>query len=227
MTEKGRTLWDRLTGANKPIPNEDKYSNPFKARIGNSFHLDILGQRGVFWTLKSIEVIDRGTTTITDYRLESKPFGSSDNQTLLLRVLPRDGKTGVNKIDFRIVALSPYYQCGWNDDARPGIMEGVNDPAGEFVINANTPDERKFWRLHGLKDPYSCNVTILEDDSGDGVVQDEEIKHLNMEMWDFSRTTLDVAQQEYDEYLYVQKNTQTGWLEVLTGTEIPPERINI
>ena len=227
MAEQGRTLWDRLTGANKPVANEDKYHNPFKARVGNTFHLDILDHRKLFYTLKSFEVIDRGTGVLmTDYRLEAKPFGESEAKTLLLRTVPREGKTGASKIDFRIVALQPFFECGHDDtESYSGIMEGVNDRAGEFVINAGTTDERRFWRLQSLKSSEHATVTILKDDSGDGVVQDEEIETKLIEVWGFSRTTLNEAKEEVNEYLYVQKDKSSGWIEILIGTEIPPERI--
>ena len=135
----GRTLWERLRGQNLPVPNEEKYNNPFKARIGNTFHLDTLEHSGDFYILKSIEVYDRGTgVPMVDYRLEARPFGSDEVKTLILRTVPRDGVSGKDKLDFRILALTPYYSCGWQDDVRKEIMQGVNDPAGEFAINPGT-----------------------------------------------------------------------------------------
>lgn len=227
MAEKGRTLWDRLSGQNVPVANEDKYHNPFKARIGNTFHLDILDHRKLFYRLKSIEVIDRGTgVPMADYRVEAQPFGENDKKVLLLRTVPREGKAGKGKIDFRIVALSTYFECGNDDtDSVKGIMQGVNDPAGEFVINPGTPEEQKYWRLQGLKKAENATVTILKDDDGDNKVQDNEIESKGIEVWGYSRTTHNEAKEEVNEYLYVQRDRQTGWIEILTGTEIPPERI--
>lgn len=223
---KGRTLWDRLTGSNVLVVAEEKYHNPLKARIGNTFNLDLLDHRELFYSLKSIDVINRRNgTKLADYRLQAKPFGTTDTKELVLRTVPRDGKVGKEKIDFRILSLSTYFACGWNDDARGGIMEGVNDPRGEFVINPGTEHEQKYFRLHGLKDPYTATVNILKDDDNNGIVEDEEIETKTVKIWDFSRTTLDEAKQEVNEYLYVQKDEKTGWIEILLGTEVPPERI--
>lgn len=223
---QGRTLWDRLTGSNIMVVAEDKYHNPLKARIGNTFNLDLLDHRELFYALKAIEVINRRSgTKLADYRLQAKPFGTTDTKELVLRTVPRDGKVGKEKIDFRILSLSTYFSCGWNDDARGGIMEGVNDPRGEFVINPGTEQEQKYFRLHGLKDPYAATVNILKDDDNNGIVEDEEIETKTMKIWDYSRTTLDEAKQEMNEYLYVQKDEKTGWIDILIGTEVPPERI--
>src|ERR1700753_201698 len=70
--DKRRTLLDRITGANKFVPNEEKIGNPFKATIGQQFHIDTLDYRGVFYTLKKIESLDRGTgVPMNDYVLEA------------------------------------------------------------------------------------------------------------------------------------------------------------
>ena len=224
MADKKRTLWDRLTGANVFIANEDKYHNPLKVRIGNSIHLDLLGYRDVFYTVKQFAVFDRNTgVPLTDYRLEAtvsaKPV-PDDKKLLFLRTVPRSGDSGASKIDFRIVMLAPYYECAWDDESIAGIMEGVNDPAGEFVIDAGTPGEKKYWRLQDLKTAENVAVTTIKDADGDA-------GQMQLEMWGFSRTTEDEAKQEVNEYLYVQKDSQSGWLQILTGQEIPPERINV
>lgn len=222
---EGRTLWDRLTGANKPVLNEQKHWNPFKVRIGCTLHIDMLDYREAFYTVGSLEILDRGLgrALMADYRLVGKL--ASKPESLILRTVPREGKGGSSKLDFRIIALNLFFECGWDDEARPGIMEGVNDKDGEFAINAGSPDERKYWRMHGLKGPEKATVKILEDDNGNGVVEDSEIKTRRIEQWAFSRTTIDEANQEVDEYLYVEKDTNTGWLQILIGREIPPERI--
>lgn len=224
--DKKRTLWDRITGANVFIANEDKFYNPFKARIGNSIHLDILDFRGVFYTIKSIDVINRNTGVLmADYHLEAgvstagKPV-PDDKKTLILRGVPRDGNVGESKIDFRIVALAPFFECGWDEDSRTGIMEGVNDPAGEFVINPGTVDEKKYWRLQGLKHAETATVSVIKD-------ADNDVASHTIEMWGYSRTTQDEAKQDVNEYLYVQKDAKTRWLEIFIGREIPPERINV
>lgn len=225
-TDKRRTLWDRLTGANVFIANEDKYHNPFKARIGNTIHIDTLDFRGPMYTVKRLDVLDRSTgVNMADYHLTAgvSMAGKAvpdDKKNLLLRTVPRDGSTGKSKIDFRIVAMSLYYECAWDDENRPGLMEGVTDPAGEFVIDAGTPTERKYWRLQGLKQAENVTITSVKDADGDTETQ-------SLEMWGFSRTTEDEAKQEINEYLYVQKDTGSGWLQVFIGQEVPPERINI
>ncbi len=224
--DKRRTLWDRITGANVFVPNEEKVHNPFKAKIGSSFHLDLLDYRGVFYTLQQLDVVDCGTGVLmADYHLDSGASQSGKNiadnkRNLILRSVPRDGTTASGKINFRIVALSLYFQCGHDDESYTGIMEGVNDPAGEFVINAGTTDEKRYWRLYGLKTSETANVTTVKDTDGDVGLK-------RIEMWGFSRTTEDEAKQEVNEYLYVQKDSSNGWMEIFIGQEIPPERINV
>lgn len=226
MADKRRTLWDRISGANQFVPNEEKVHNPFKAKIGSNFHLDTLKYRGVFYNLKRLEVLDRGTGVLmADYVIEAgvstagKPV-PDENKSLILRTVPRDGDTGGKKIDFRIVALSKFYECAWDDESREGLMEGVNDPGGIFAIDAGTENERKFWRLQGLKTAEKVNVTVVKDSESDVVLK-------RLELWGFSRTTQDEAKQDVNEYLYVQKDSTSGWLEVFIGREIPPERINV
>lgn len=223
-----RTLWNRLVGTNLFVPNEKKYYNPFDARIGNTLHIDVVEHRGIFFAVKAIEVIDRGTgVKIADYQIEGKKLDESESRKLTLRTVPREGKTGKDKVDFRIVGLTEFFSCGWDDAASAEIVQGCEDPAGEFVINPLTEDERKFWRIGDRKRAYEyVLVTTLKDDDGNGVVEDSEIAKREIDMWDYSRTTQDPG-GEYNEYLYVQKDRASGWLQILTGREIPPERINI
>ncbi len=220
--DKKRTLWERATGANAPappVPNETKVYNPLNAKIGATVQLDVLDHRGTFYRLAALDEIDRHTNIpMTDYCLTVSLTPTNDQTPVWLRAVPFGVPWTPGKHDCRLIALSVFFECGWDDAARPGIMEGVKDPAGEFVINPDTPETKKYWRLHGLKTSETATVSNVRTSDG-------PIVTCQMEMWGYSRITQDEAKQDVTEYLYVQKDSKTGWLTVLVGQEIPPERV--
>lgn len=216
-----QSLLHRLFGREEPISNERKVYNPLRAKIGDSFSINRLDYRGKFYVFTSLVVLDRGTgVLLADYNC------NDGDSSLLLRTVPR-GAVVKDKLDIRILILSYFYECSWDDELRAGIMQGVSDPSGEFVINAGTADEKRYWRLYGLKDPQHVKATTYKDVNGNGIVDDNEVKTKELLMWAFSRVTEDEAKQEVTEYLYVEKDEETGWLEIYTGVEVPPECIFI
>jgi hypothetical protein len=221
-----RSLWERLTGKNAPVSAEQRYYNPFGLTMGHRFRIDFLGLRETLFQLVALEEWDRGTQPMADYRLSRREFNGEETRTYVLRAVPREGAPVGNRLPFVVVGLEPFYECPADDSAVAGLLQGVNDPAGEFVVNPGSHDEKRYRRVGGpSKPPTQARATLLKDRDGDGFINDRELTSRRVEYWDFLRPASDKKEGNYDEYLVVQRDLTTGGFEVLIGPEIPPERI--
>lgn len=249
---KGRTLLEILTGRNKKdmTPLELQYHNPLKAKVGvsMSFKNTLNAPTGVNFFVQSIEVwetkIGNKKFYHTDYCLKGQPLDAPAPLRYRLRLTPNeDAETGY---EFRL--MKNYYECGWAEAESMNLLEGVlKDQNGEMHINedddGNPLEEPSiFWRegdtrearddagnlLGNPLDAYRARLTILKDLDGDGTVEDEELEHLDVSYWDYSRLTHDEdLDKEVFDYLSVHMDEDTRVFSFLRGEAIQPFQIEV
>lgn len=226
-----RSLWERMTSQNKSVPEsplEDRYEKPAKIRVGGVMAVNTIDYSSLVFTVQDLwqwtRTIGGKKRIITDYRIRAVPH-DGEAVELLIRIIPRENPDAVNKFTHHFVVLRKFFECGWQDEPeREGILQAVNDPAGELVWQRDTPDEARFWRIH-TKSPYECKVAVLRDENGDGKVDESEVDHRRYRLWDFHRETLDEAGQKMVEYLFVHQDQSAGDFEAWRGEEVDPSRI--
>lgn len=217
-----RSLWERITGTNKPVPQvpfEEQYENPAKLRIGGVISLNTIDYNNLVFIVQDLwnwtRVINGKNRAFTDYRVRAVSHDSRDDVELLIRIIPRENPE--HNFTHHFVILKKFFECGWQDEAeRVGILEAVNDPNGELVWQRDTPEEARFWRIN-TKNAYECSVDI---------VLESEIDHQQYKLWDFHRETKDEANQPLIEYLFVHQNMGSGDFEAWRGEEVDPSRIH-
>jgi hypothetical protein len=232
MTDRGRTLFDILTGRNQRDmrPLELQYHNPLEAKVGCTVAFEHEPEiSGINFVIEKISVYK---TTVgskdffhTDYHLKGISVDHDSTVRLRLRLIS-DEKSENGQ---RIQLLYLYDQFEFDKDFHDN---NLGDPTGELHVTqddeGNDLDEpRKYWRVEDVLDPYKSRLTILRDIDGNGTIEDEELEHKDVTYWDYSRNTDDSAGNEITEYLTVEMDTKTGYFDFLRGTDVLSSQISV
>ena len=227
---KGRTLWQILTGSNKKDmkPLELKYHNPLQAKVGMNITFSHESDwQGVNFVIEQIDVyqteIGQKKFYHTDYVLKGVSLKEDQPIRVRLRLEPDDNS--FNKLGCKVQVLKMIDGFSWDEGFYNEVLCHESD---EFVINnGDDNDEARYARVDGVHDPYFATVTVLIDTDGDGTVEDEELEHYNTEYWDYQRTVLGEYSDESQEYLWVEKDDNTGYFSLYLGGEVNPDQIMI
>jgi hypothetical protein len=225
---QGRTLWERISGSNKPVPVEQRYTNPANVKIGDVMSVNTIDHSHLLFTVKELwqwtRVVNGNQRLITDYKLLTRPHDGNDVE-IIVRVIPRENPDPLAKYTHHFCVLRKFFECGWQDEAeRNGILEAVSDPAGELVYQRGEPNEERFWRINS-KLPYDCDVAVIADMNGDGKIEESEVTHARYKLWDFHRETRDEANQPITEYLFVHQDQDNKDFVMWRGKEVDPTLI--
>jgi hypothetical protein len=209
MKEK-RTLWQMLT--QKEAPEEFKHYNPLHAKLGSAAVIDLADYTGLNFFIRGLHEFTREINgdkfQFVDYELVARPV-EGDDVIVRLRLNPTDGKTDLS----HHTLLMSYYDSLQYDK---GFHDIVKDNQ-EFNINSDDGEE-KYWRVGGVKDTQKCKVAIITEGN---------VKEMKMDYWDFSRMTQDEAKQEFEQFLFVEMDKDSGQFEMWRGQMIDPHRITI
>lgn len=172
--------------------------NPLNAKIGSPLSIDSFGVRGSIFTIHEMweykRKVNDKTLTFTDYILRS------EDTYLKLRYLPVENPDTV--LTHNVLLLSKYDEMAWCES----LDEACRCGSGELIIN----DEDTYWRMNDVKDSYLAKVTVIKD----------KTEKITVEYWDYHRDTLDEAQQQYTEYLFVELDDDTKMQTMWRGVEI-------
>lgn len=225
--EKGRTLWEILTGRNKRdlTPLELQYHNPLGARVGNTVSFEHEPEiSGINFVIEKLSVYETRIKSRkffhTDYHLKGLALGMDKPLRFRLRLVPDEDET--NKLGSKVQLLQLYDEMEWDEGFHNGVL--CND-SGEFHVNYDDEgrelaEARKYWRVEDVLDPYNARVTVLCDLDGNGTIEDDELERLNVTYWDYHRMTKDENQQEKLEFLTIEMDDKTRYFTFLRGTEV-------
>lgn len=200
---KGRTGFEILKSffSGPPKPVEEQFFNPLQAKIESQARIN-RDDFDELWRVTEIWAWDRKING------NSHPFADyilvSESKQVVLRVLPKVVKG--KQADPDILLLQQYWPDNltgpypWGEES-PYVLDGLMDKTGEFVRWAGEPNEERYFR-------DICNVpvtvSIIKDQNHDGKVEMEEVQRHEFSTWTFRRTTTDIANQEFEQYLMVQ-----------------------
>jgi hypothetical protein len=236
---RGRTVFEMLTGKNKRdmTPQETQVHNPLEAKIGCSVTFEHEPElRGYNFFIESIWVwetkIGRQKFYHTDYNLRATVIGKDKPIRIKLRLIPDEDTT--EDIGHKIQVLEQYMEFGWKFCEDNNFLSVLEDPEGVFRIlqdrEGNPYDDDNaptFWRVDDVREPYTSRVTILKDVDGDGVVQSDELEHLDYQIWDYSRETTDENGQSFVEFLNVEQDVDSRYFTIYRGREVKPFQITV
>lgn len=226
---KGRTLWQILTGANKKdmTPLELQYHNPLKAKLGVTLSFEFEDLNGINFVVEKIAVYktvcNNKNFYHTDYLLKGVTLESDRPIRLRLRLVPNEDTSNELGCDVQVLRLMDEFE--WNADFYNNVLSAEN---GEFHIDDVDPP-LIYWRCDDVRsNPYHARVTLLSDDDGNGIVDDNELDHYDIEYFDYSRIAINQdTNVEELEYLWVEKNDRTGYFTIFRGGKVHPDHIFI
>jgi hypothetical protein len=222
---RGRTLWeillDKFSG-----PAELRYFNPLKARIGVSVTIDTVELRDLNFFLQEIREYRRRIGpqefTFVDYSLLARPL-HGDDVAIRLRLNPVPDKQRSAGKEYNVLMLSLEDEMEYSKE----FEKLLNDKSGLFQIREDGEVKEEFTRMYGLKTPYKATVSYLRDINQNHKVERDEIDTLELKYWDYSRQIADQAGQSVEEYLFVEMDGETGWIQMWRGTEMDPNKVMV
>jgi hypothetical protein len=212
----------------KDPPLEAKVYNPVSekadkpCKVGSAVSIDNLDYRKLQFVVKEIREnsvsMGGGLNKFTDYALQARN-GSGGDVWVRLRLIPDPDTT--TRLSHRAIVLSLYDEMAYNE----GLHGVVKDESGKFVVDDKDVHD-EFWRVNDVKMSYTSDVTSMKDENNDGRIDPNEVKHEQVEFWDFSRMTT-IEGVEVEQFVFVEMNKENGWFQIWRGTDINPESVSV
>jgi hypothetical protein len=220
---RGRTLWemllDKIGG-----PLELKYYNPLKARIGVSVTIDTVELRDLNFFLREIREYKRKIGpkefTFVDYALLARPLHGDDVE-LRLRLNPVADPDKVGGQTHHVLMLRLDDEMAYSDE----FNKVLTDKTGKFQVLQDGEVKEEFMRLGGLKSPYKATVSFLRDVNQNEHIERDEVETLQLKYWDYARECKDEAGQPFQEYLFVEMDADSGWIQIWRGQEMDAKKV--
>jgi hypothetical protein len=115
----------------------------------------------------------------------------------------------------RPLVLTLYNSLAYNE----GLLAVVRDDTAKLIIHDDTNPANIagdiFWRRYDVTASHISSVNIR---SKIGVTD------ATIEYWDYSRLT-DIEGVETEEFIFVEMNKESGWLEIWRGVEVAASKI--
>lgn len=192
----------------EPVRPETQVYNPLNLKVGSSLTIDQIDLRGNTFTVIGIRELVRN---INDREFKTTDYLIHDGSRL--RFNPKRGG------GFDVLRLTLLTECTNNE----ADTNGLKDAAGEEQFK--TGDKQYFRLGEGLKEPYACEVTTLEDMDGNGTIESEEIERRTVHYWDYAADFPDETGTPVTEFLFVERSMYDWFWQVWLGTSVNPERV--
>ena len=194
--------------------DRDKTLNPLGVLIGGYFSIDTFEERGILYR---VEAINSGVETIggQDFPVTVYVMADNDDNFRLLQVSPVERADAVLK--YNCVLLQYTYEAGNDQAIVDGLIDAINDPAGEFTdfVEGETYT-RRFRGYDGWIEPHKITYKHLRDLDGDGKVTEDETITYPVLQWDYELN---------DKFLFVEQNQNDGVVRIYSGSQVPQELI--
>jgi hypothetical protein len=221
---QGRSLWEMLKDSVRG-PRELKGFNPLKAQVGRSVAIEDVDWRDHSFTIREFREyrrqIEGREFVFADYGLYERALSGAETK-MRLWLNPAEDAQDTGQ-DFRALLLAQEDDMAYNE----GLHLVLKDPSGVFRIEQDGKVTAEFQRLHGLIKPYQAEVTVMVDENRDKRIDKDEVSTVKLDYWDFSREVPDAAGQMETEYLFVEMDKSSGWMQIWRGKEFNPRKIMV
>ncbi len=217
----GKTLWEMLR-AKAAGPVELQIENPLKLKCGTAVTIKEIDLKDLTFYVKKVSEYNRNVGGVefkfTDYDLMARPFGGEDVE-VKLRLNPMGNPDKYAGLTHNVVLLKKYDDIAYDE----GLHNVVKDTTKIFEVSEGDVVTERYYRINDVQDSYKADVTSVKE----GCVSLEDVERLKLEYWDYWRTTQDEAGQDYNQYMFVEMNTDNGWFQLWRGEEITPECVTV
>lgn len=226
---QGRTLYEILTGQNKPKAMELRYYNPLQAKVGCTVSFQYEPTlAGINFVIEKITVyetkIGKKKFYHTDYHCKGTTVAMEGFLRFRLRLTPDQDANNI--LGCRIQVLHLYDEMPYDEDFYNGVL--CNESK---ILEVNQDDEgkplevpRRYWRVEDVFDPYHAVASTLKDTNNDGKIDESEVEEEKTTYWDYARDTEDENGGKYTEFLYVEMSPRK-YFTFLRGREVLAEDV--
>jgi hypothetical protein len=218
---KGKTLWEmlveRVKGNNSNGHSTTvSFHNPLDLRVGAAFPMAFANGpelENFDFTVQEIREYVRRIAgqefQFTDYALRGlnkKTFDADQALMYRLRVMP-NAAGGQEKLLLRL-----YDEFAFAED----FLAVVKDESGVF----ETTDEgtkASFDRINGLRESYEAVVMVVSETGEDGKAK--KTSSVKVEYWDYWREMELGVGNTTKEFIFVEMDSETGWIQIWRGRE--------
>jgi hypothetical protein len=222
---KGRTLWEMLK-AKLQGPVELRYYNPLKAKIGASVMVNDLDLKDFNFFVKEIRQYERrigpNQFFFADYVLLAKPLEGND-VWVRIRLTPIENPDRASDLTHDVLLLLLTDDLAYNE----GLHKVVKDTTRHFQVIEDGKVKEEYTRINDVSSSYRAEVSVIRDVNDDHRVDPDEVEKIELEYWDYWRETQDAAGQPQKQFLFVEMNTRTGWMQIWSGREMDPHQIMV
>ncbi len=227
----GRTLFQIMK--DKIGPSQELRAetyNPLKLKVGQRVSIDVIDLREKDFKLAAVR---ENTRTDGGEKFQSMDYElavpattvGGKPEVLRLRVSPLAHPDPASGLTHSVVALSLYYECGYQAGVTNGMSEAVKADTGEFQIDWN--GKRTYWRINDLRTSYNATVKVFQDLDGSGKIDANEVREVSVEYWDYWTELPNEAGGKFTEFLFVERSKDNGWWQIWRGSELDPSRVSV
>jgi len=216
-----KTLWEMLRAKSKG-PVELQITNPLQLKIGacvNVNEIDI--DEHIFYVKRIMEykrVIDGNTYVFTDYDLLARPLGKEDVK-VRIRLNPMENPDVVAGLTHNVVLLKLYEELAYDE----GLHKVLTDTTKLFEVLENGVCTERYYRINDVQDSYKSQVTVVKEGDKDL----EGLVKFGLEYWDYWREVKDEAGQPFNQFLFVEMDTDNGYFQMWRGEEIDAAQVSV
>jgi hypothetical protein len=220
--KKGKTLWemlcDRVHGSGNGAGVA--FANPLDLRVGSALPVTYSNgpeYAGYDFAVQEIREYNRRIEgqeyRFTDYVLRgvnTKSMDANDAMPARVRVVPN--QAGANDS----VLLRLYDEFEFSED----FLAVVKDTTGIFKITQDkTGAEESYSRINDLRDSYEAAVLVVAETTADGKGAPGKVSPAKIEYWDYWRDADIGGGKTAKEFVFVEMNSDTGWIQIWRGRE--------
>ena len=192
-------------------------------KIGNCVSIDVSGFRGKQWQVKQVCSLNAKTNPSRDvwkrhFKCVEYALQSGDEKCFL-----RVWRDLNDPSKWNVLLLTLRYDTPWDGDGQ-GITKTCQSLSPDLDFRENNDAKGihdQFWRVDDNPDSFMADVKVLEVMDCSGKV---DAHHCQYEYWDLSREWKSEG-METVQYLYIETNQKTGWVQGKVGQRIESERV--
>lgn len=211
----GRTLWEMLT--TKKVPIEQQITNPLKAKLGSTCHLNEIDMEDMTFVVKQISDYEREIgdhkVHFTDYDMLARPLDGDDIR-VKMRLNPMENPDQAANLTHDVLLLRLIDEMAYSED----FHKVVNDTTKKFeFLDDKGACKERFFRINDVQEPYKANITFLAEN------QPKELQKSQVEYWDYwmEKTEAGIT------YLFVEMDTDNGWFQLWRGGPVNPQTVTM
>lgn len=220
-TDKGKTLWEMFTERLKGGGNGEgiAFQNPLDLRVDSAVAVPFANGAELAARDFSIREIREYTRRIgaqdfrfTDYVLRGINKKSPDADDVLiarLRAVPNQAGSHDQLL------LRLYDEFAFSED----FLGVLKDDTGIFEVTDEKGNQATFSRINELGESYETAVLVIAATNSNGKAATGSTSTAKLEYWDYWRDAELVNGSKAKEFIFVEMNSDTGWIQIWRGSE--------